>query len=178
MTHLSVRLTSALHAALNVVKEVIISTGRFFNLKMYYFSFFLEENCLSLIISKTVSSGTAPPSFGAHLQLLGCWQDEVKMIPKRALESAEGKIDYLEDRYKDREDAIKKCYDYALSIGRNIFAIQDGGQCFTAGQDDSYDTFGSSSSCNKEDGKGGPMANEVYAINSGKLLTFNKTCTA
>ena len=133
---------------------------------------------MSLIISQTVSSGTAPPSFGANLRLLGCWQDEVKMIPKRALESAEGKIDYLEDRYKDRKDAIKKCYDYAFSLGRNVFSIQDGGQCFTAGESDSYDTFGSSSACNTEDGKGGPMANEVYEINSGKLLMFNKHCTA
>ena len=99
------------------------------------------------------------------------------MIPKRALESAEGKIDYLEDRYKDRENAIKKCYDYALLLGRKVFAIQDGGQCFTAGQYDSYDTYGGSSACNKEDGKGGPMANEVYEINRGNLLTFNKTRT-
>ena len=111
---------------------------------------------------------------------MGCWADEAINgdAERRALESAEGKIDYLEDRYKDREDAIKKCYDYALSLGRNVFAIQDGGQCFTERPYDDFRTFGGSSACDKESGKGGPMANEVYAINSGKLLTFNKTWTA
>ena len=46
-----------------------------------------------------------------------------------------------------------------------IFALQDGGRCFTEepGLGLSYEKYGQSPNCS-EDGEGGPMANDVYAI--------------
>ena len=68
-------------------------------------------------------------------------------------------------------------------MGRRIFAIQDGGQCFTEGppkQDKwrgNYTAYGPSDKCEK-DGKGGPMANEVYVVIEGNNYVFEKTMTA
>jgi nucleotide exchange factor SIL1 len=51
-----------------------------------------------------------------------------------------------------------------LSKGYNVFAIQDGGQCFGLNIEAiTYNKYGASSDC-LSDGKGGPMANEVYRI--------------
>ena len=70
----------------------------------------------------------------------------------------------LDDHYKRRTDAIKKCYDAAINLGYNTFAVQDGGQCFSSKTADvTYNKYGSSSDCGG-DKKGGPMANDVYKI--------------
>ena len=49
-----------------------------------------------------------------------------------------------------------------------IFALQDGGQCFTEepGLDHNHEHYGPSSDCS-EDGEGGTFANDVYEINKG-----------
>ena len=64
-----------------------------------------------------------------------------------------------------RENAIAKCFETAKELGHRIFALQDGGQCFTEepGLGLSYEKYGQSSDCSG-DGEGGPMANDVYAI--------------
>ena len=77
----------------------------------------------------------------------------------------------LDGRYRDRSYAIQKCYQLALSYGFRVFAIQDGGQCFsseTAHQ--TYDKYGTSTEC-LPDGEGGPMANQVYKIKIGKGIS-------
>ena len=101
---------------------------------------------------------------------LGCWKDSLP----RALTSAEGKSTILgSGSYRWRENPIQKCYDTAKSFGQNIFAVQDGGQCFTSeGGDKSHEIYGPSSEC-RSDGEGGPMANEVYEIQTGRYLIFN-----
>jgi len=51
-----------------------------------------------------------------------------------------------------------------LSKGYNVFAVQDGGQCFGLNTEViTYNKYGASTDC-LSDGKGGPMANEVYQI--------------
>ena len=105
------------------------------------------------------------------MKRLGCWKDEITRteqgtIKIRALENAEGQSNLLNGAYKSREDAIKACYDTAVSWDRTIFALQDGGQCFTEAPQMQYDEYGESSKCGV-DGKGGPLANEVYEILSG-----------
>ena len=70
----------------------------------------------------------------------------------------------LDDHYKKRTDAIKKCYFATIKLGFNTFAIQDGGQCLSSNTADvKYNKYGSSSDCGS-DNKGGPMANDVYKI--------------
>ena len=68
-------------------------------------------------------------------------------------------------------------------MGRKIFAIQDGGQCFTEGPPKqgkwkgNHKAYGVSDKC-ESDGKGGPMANEVYVVIEGTNYVFEKTMTA
>ena len=68
-------------------------------------------------------------------------------------------------------------------MGRKIFAIQDGGQCFTEGppkQDKwrgNHQHYGSSDKC-ESDGKGGAMANEVYGVIVGNNYFLDNTIIA
>ena len=74
----------------------------------------------------------------------------------------------LNGNYKIRLNARQKCFDVAWSLGYKVFAIQDGGQCFGApSAKEEYKNYGSSTEC-LDDGKGGPLANAVYLIKTGK----------
>ncbi|XP_047129194.1 uncharacterized protein LOC100207237 isoform X3 [Hydra vulgaris] len=101
----------------------------------------------------------------AHYEKLGCWKDAAD----RAVATLEGLTTLLDGPYKNRADAIKKCYEVSKQRGFAIFAIQDGGWC-AANNGESYKKYGSSNDC-KEDGKGGPWANQVYKITEN--LPFN-----
>jgi len=96
---------------------------------------------------------------------VGCFKDSIP----RALDSLEGSENekvrlILVDYYTRRTDAITKCNNAATALGYKIFAVQDGGQCFSSSEAAvRYDKYGSSSDCGS-DGKGGPMANAVYKI--------------
>ena len=80
----------------------------------------------------------------------------------------------LEDYYKERENPIEKCYIAAISNGFRMFAVQNGGLCFSSSSaEKTYDKYGriSDSDCViynqdglRKDGTGGPMANSVYQI--------------
>ena len=89
---------------------------------------------------------------------LGCWKDEKD---ERALTNAEGGSSFLDGAYPYRENAIAKCFKTAISLGHMIFALQDGGQCFTEEPGQNPRKYGRSSNCS-DDGEGGPMANDVY----------------
>ena len=102
---------------------------------------------------------TLDPKFS----LLGCWKDTID----RSIPSLEGSHSILDGNYKSRNTAILKCFELASSLGYTVFAIQDGGQCLSSGTaKNTYKTHGSSSEC-AEDGRGGPLANEVYEIKNG-----------
>ena len=99
---------------------------------------------------------------------IGCFKDSIP----RASDSLEGKSLILTEHYKRRTDAIKKCYDAAIKLGYNTFAVQDGGQCFSSKTADvTYNKYGSSSDCGS-DKKGGPMANDVYKIITSKSKAY------
>ena len=88
----------------------------------------------------------------------------------QSLEGNSNVSSILNGHYKRRENAVKKCYQAALSLGFRVFAVQDGGQCFrstTYLPPYSYKTNGPSTACLK-DGAGGPMANEVYKMVDGE----------
>ena len=93
---------------------------------------------------------------------LGCWKDDIP----RALSSLEGKSAILNEHYTRRVNPIQKCHDAAVEAGYSIFAIQDGGQCFSSADAKSkYKKYGRSTACSS-DGLGGPMANNVYEIST------------
>ena len=105
---------------------------------------------------------------GIPYKIIGCWKDE---HPDRAMQDLEGGSTILDGLYKLRSNAIEKCYQLVKKLGFSVFALQDGGQCF--GSDKTKKTFnkyGLSLDC-LGDGKGGPMANQVYAIKGNTLDT-------
>ena len=94
---------------------------------------------------------------------MGCFKDEAK----RAILSLEGTNPVLDGPYRTRDNADKKCYRAALSNGYKVFAVQDGGQCMSsATAETTYNQYGESTAC-AANGKGGPMANNVYQIEEG-----------
>ena len=103
---------------------------------------------------------------GAPYNHLGCWKDQ---HPNRALPTIEGNSEVksiLTGHYKRRFDALGKCMRAAKKLGFNVFAVQDGGQCF-AGKDAKVTAmrYGKSNECDAKTGKGGPLANDLYELN-------------
>ena len=70
----------------------------------------------------------------------------------------------LNDSYSQRNDAIQKCALAAKLRGYKTFALQDGGMCASGPTaNETFDKYGKSQDC-KNDGKGGPWANQVYRL--------------
>ena len=96
------------------------------------------------------------PSTG--FDTIGCFKDN----PDRAIQILEGLDHILDEPYFLRKNPIAKCAVAAMRAGYSMFALQDGGQCFssvTAPQ--TFDKYGESDAC-MADGEGGPFANQVY----------------
>ncbi|XP_066266629.1 uncharacterized protein [Branchiostoma lanceolatum] len=94
---------------------------------------------------------------------LGCWKDE----SDRAIPILEGTDPRLDGQYRERDNAIEKCFEVALSRGFPVFSVQHGGQCFGSADGlNTYNKHGPSSDC-EGDGEGGAWANEVYQIIGG-----------
>ncbi|XP_077973745.1 uncharacterized protein LOC120347843 [Styela clava] len=92
---------------------------------------------------------------------LGCWKD---VQNDRAIPSADANLITDSGNPKLRKDAIRLCAEYADSMGFSVFALQDGGSCFTGvNAHTTYNKHGESSEC-KNDGEGGYLANQVYKI--------------
>lgn len=97
-------------------------------------------------------------------QSLGCWADTLNWRnPKsRALNSLEGLDPRIMGDYHARKQPISKCAEIARGLGYKIFAIQNGGQCFSGPVTRNYKMYGSSEKC--KNGVGGPSANDVYKL--------------
>ena len=97
-----------------------------------------------------------PPAY----ETVGCYKDTAN----RTISSLEGQDPILDGPFTERENAISKCASAAIKAGFIIFAIQDGGQCFSsATAPQTFDKYGESNDC-QSDGEGGGMANQVYYI--------------
>ena len=90
---------------------------------------------------------------------IGCYKDQ----NNRAIPTNEGSSPILDGAYSARQDAIKKCYTVAKAKGDKIFALQDGGWCASAPDENSYNKYGAATNCSN--GLGGGWANDVYRIN-------------
>ncbi|XP_078364950.1 uncharacterized protein LOC144649337 [Oculina patagonica] len=91
---------------------------------------------------------------------LGCYRDK----PERSISSMEGRDIFLKDSYSQRNDSIQKCAVAAKVRGYKTFAIQDGGMCVGSPRaQETFGKYGKSQGC-KNDGKGGPWANQVYNL--------------
>ena len=77
---------------------------------------------------------------------IGCWADSQQ---DRAMESLEGKFSKLKQHdYKTRVNALMKCAEAADENDLELFAIQNGGQCFGGRNDkNTYRKHGASSDC-------------------------------
>ena len=84
--------------------------------------------------------------------------------------SLEGKSSFLDGHYKSRTNAIEKCFQAALANDWEIFALQDGGQCFgSSNPSHKYKKHGKANTgCSS--GKGGALQNQVYLIS--KFMTY------
>lgn len=87
---------------------------------------------------------------------LGCWNDR----GDRAL-----------NRYHGYNNTVESCYQLAKTNGSAVFALQDGGQCFTSTQGDNYQKHGrATGTCNE---LGGAWVNHVYQVNPDVTTTVN-----
>ena len=94
---------------------------------------------------------------------LGCWKDVIPRAIDGDLEPIINPSFLYDEHYKRRSNPVQKCFKAALSQGYSVFAVQDGGQCFSSNSAQfTYKKNGSSNECVQ--GKGGPMANDVYEI--------------
>ncbi|XP_047127481.1 uncharacterized protein LOC105849214 isoform X1 [Hydra vulgaris] len=100
------------------------------------------------------------------LNNLGCWKDELNS----AMTTLEGSSTILDGFYRNRADAIKKCYEAAKERGFTIFDVRDGGYC-SACNDGAYRKGGLSNLCN-ENGKGNVMSNQAYIITEKLLYKY------
>ena len=102
---------------------------------------------------------------------LGCWKDSAS---KRVFKNLEGKSSFLNGHYKSRTNAIEKCFQAALKNDWEMFALQDGGQCFGSSNPAlNYKKYGKSNTgCSN--GKGGALLNEVYLISKVHIIYFKK----
>ena len=70
----------------------------------------------------------------------------------------------LDGSYTHRVEPIAKCAVAALSLGYNMFAVQNGGQCFASATAPlTFSKYGKSTAC-WNGGEGGPWASQVYVI--------------
>ena len=84
--------------------------------------------------------------YDAVFKSIGCWADSPK---NRAMESLEGKHSHLKQHdYRTRINALMKCAEAADEQDLNLFALQNGGQCFGGKNDENtYRKHGPSAEC-------------------------------
>ena len=86
----------------------------------------------------------------------------------------EGTHPSLSGNFLTRQNAIMKCASVSKSRGYKVFAIQDGGFCLAGpNAHKTYFKYGKINNCAY--GKGGMVANDVYAL-KGMFTTLNYSC--
>lgn len=125
-------------------------------------------NRLILISTLAILAQISPCIFAAdEYHLLGCYNDKIPRVIAELETSTNANVtavlgDTSVGKYKSREDAIAKCFKAAKVLGYTVFAVQDGGQCFSSATAEADSIKAGESTACLSDGKGGPMANAVY----------------
>lgn len=102
-------------------------------------------------------------SFAWIVKPLGCFKD----TGRRAIPGVDGRYPIVRGYYRRRKDAIRRCALVALRFGYRVFAVQHQGWCATGPKAHlTYRKYGRTNRC--RNGKGGPWANDVYAV-TGKM---------
>ena len=115
-------------------------------------SSFQTLNCLPHFIQES-------SDFVLSVKSLGCYKD----TGRRAVPQMDGRNPLVTGYYRRRADAIKRCALVALRFGYRVFAVQHQGWCATGPRAHlTYRKYGPTNRC--RNGKGGPWANDVYAI--------------
>lgn len=97
-----------------------------------------------------------------RIEDMGCYLD----TPDRAIPLLEAISPQLDGSYMQRAAAIRRCANAAHQLKIDVFAVQNGGQCFGGPEANlSYNKYGNSTRC-ANNGRGGPWSNQVYKINS------------
>ena len=79
----------------------------------------------------------------------------------------------MDGSYSSRTAPITKCALAAMRAGYSMFAVQNGGRCAASATAlQTFDKYGISTAC-KNDGEGGPSANQVYLIKGETLKLIN-----
>ena len=89
----------------------------------------------------------------------------------RLIPSLEARSSFLDGNYTTRTNPIEKCINATLSMGYDVFAIQNNGQCRSSIMaSDRYRNSGAAEDLSEcgHDGKGGPYRNQVYEVIYGK----------
>lgn len=92
---------------------------------------------------------------------MGCFNDDSQAHALMSMESEN--TTFLDGPYQTRENAIMKCALEAAKNDFKVFALQNGGECYS-GSDavSSYSLYGNTS-C-PQGGKGGNLVSEVYLL--------------
>ena len=89
---------------------------------------------------------------------LGCWKD---------------KDDRAIPNYEPEYSGISQCYARAKTLGNEIFAVQNGKECWTtATAIEAYNKYGVADDCCSKEGTGGPFCKEVYEIGTAMNRKF------
>ena len=97
--------------------------------------------------------------FSLSVKSLGCFKD----TGRRAIPQMDGRNPLVKGFYRKRADAIVRCGLVAMRFGYRVFAVQHQGWCATGPRAHlTYQKYGPSNRC--RNGKGGPWANDVYAV--------------
>ncbi|XP_048589925.1 neurogenic locus notch homolog protein 1-like isoform X3 [Nematostella vectensis] len=144
-----------------ITKALVLPTSKAANGQLQYSSRY-KPPITSGLLPPTKAQEWSEDIIVTEYQSLGCWADTPnwRNPHSRALISLEGLDAKIMDDYHRRKQPISKCAEIARDLGYKIFAIQNGGQCFSGARD--YRKYGPSELC--KNGVGGNLANDVYKL--------------
>ena len=98
---------------------------------------------------------------------VGCYKDRLDRAIPKLIEGSDPVLDgWFFNSYGSRVNPIEKCAVAAMRAGHSMFAVQDGGWCASSADAlHTFNKYGTSNAC-KDDGQGGPWANQVYSFKS------------
>ena len=101
---------------------------------------------------------------------LGCFVDDANAHALISMEN--GNATFLDVPYRTRDKAVMKCALEAAKNDYKVFALQNGGECFSGSAALSRYAMYGDAHC-PDGGKGGPLINEVYLLGGWLMFSVN-----